>query len=116
ACLQRNQRLLPIEGEQFVVAERAADRRGNLRTIFGDLAPIAVIPADGGPLVVCPGRDLVVVQGDRVTLVGSTEDFADLRELSHSTQTTAPPSSLVRTLTRGWGLVRSFAAETEHSM
>jgi len=117
ACLQRNQRTLPIEGEQFVVAERAADRRGNLRTIFGDLAPIAVIPADGGPIVICPGRDLVVNQDDRVTLVGSMEDFADLRSLSHSTQRGGQSHApVVSAIARVWRLARGFVAETESSM
>jgi Trk K+ transport system NAD-binding subunit len=116
ACLQRNQRVLPIDGEQFVIAERAADRRGNLRTTFGDLAPIAVIPSGGGPVIVCPGRDLVVDQGDRVTLVGSSDDFADLGPLSHSTQKNARARSVWLPAVRGARLVRGFIAETEHSM
>jgi len=116
ACLQRNQHVLPIHGEEFVVAERAADRRGNLRTIFGDLAPIAVIPAGGGPLEVCPGRDLVVTQDDRVTLVGTVSDFDDLRALSHETHPMTYRSPARQGLIRALRLGRGFVAETEPAM
>jgi Trk K+ transport system NAD-binding subunit len=46
-----------------------------IRQAFGDLTPVALRPADGGPLVVCPGRDYELAVGDQITLLGRPEDF-----------------------------------------
>lgn len=60
---------------EAVVAEVPAPRDGRLRDLFGDLAPVAVVHADGRRAV-CPGRDHAVLAGERVALVGFPEDFA----------------------------------------
>ncbi len=69
ACLGSGRHMLDLEGTSFVVATTTVEQEGTLRSVFGDRAPIGVAPADGGPLVVCPGRDHVVGPGDRVTVV-----------------------------------------------
>jgi Trk K+ transport system NAD-binding subunit len=84
ACLGRSDKELTLGGETFHVTERVVEHPANLRSAFGDLAPIAVIPANGGELVVCPGRDLRVEPGDLVTLIGSEHDFSDRRPLTEA--------------------------------
>jgi Trk K+ transport system NAD-binding subunit len=46
-----------------------------IRQAFGDLTPVALRPAAGGPLVVCPPRDYELAVGDQITLLGRPEDF-----------------------------------------
>jgi voltage-gated potassium channel Kch len=74
-CLRSSTHSLELAGRPFVVASTEAPRGGTLRELYGDLAPIAVVPHDG-ELVVCPGRDEVVVTGERVTLLGTAEQLA----------------------------------------
>jgi Trk K+ transport system NAD-binding subunit len=75
ACTSRRSHELTVADEPFRVTERVVQRTGDLRSAFGDLVPIAVAPKDGGDLVVCPGRDLVVQPGDRVTVLGSVQEM-----------------------------------------
>ena len=84
ACLRTGVHRVDLDDERFVVATVTVgpdrpDRPGDdrLRTRFGDLAPVAVTPAGGGDVVVCPGRDHPVRPGDRVALLGTP---AQLRE------------------------------------
>lgn len=79
ACLDLHERFLDIGGEQFVLQERDVTSTGTLRALFGDLAPIAVVPADGSDMHVCPGRDLVVLPGDRVVVLGTDSDLGARR-------------------------------------
>ena len=76
---------LRLEGEPFAVAEVRAPRRGTLRELFGDLAPMGVARAGERDLHVCPGRDLAVDQGDRAWLLGAAEqlDAAGLGRSPH---------------------------------
>jgi Trk K+ transport system NAD-binding subunit len=76
ACLRRTEHRLEVEGTSFVAAELTVDQAGTLRQLFGDLAPIAVAPREGGDLVICPGRDHPVAIGDRVAVVGTEADLA----------------------------------------
>jgi Trk K+ transport system NAD-binding subunit len=77
ACLDLTQRPLEVEGEAFVLRELRAGAIGTLRMQYGDLAPIAVVPADGSEMLICPGRDHVVSPGDRVVVVGIAEDLEE---------------------------------------
>lgn len=70
-CLSSSTHRLALAGQAFVVAATRAARAGTLRDLYGDLAPLAVVPDDDGELVVCPGRDERVAAGDRVTLFGT---------------------------------------------
>ena len=114
ACLARRTHHFELAGQKFRVVELKADSHGTLRAIFGDLAPIAVIPSAGGELQVCPGRDLVVEPGDRVIVVASLDDLAERRA---TTSGVSPPASLRRRrLGVAWRYVTSFATETERSL
>jgi Trk K+ transport system NAD-binding subunit/multidrug transporter EmrE-like cation transporter len=84
ACMYRSAHDVVLGGERFVAAEVGVGADGTLRELFGDLVPVGVVRPDG-ELVVCPGRDLGVAPGDRVTLLGKPEELADA-ELSHAAE------------------------------
>lgn len=77
ACLGLESYQIELGGTLFVTSEVAVERYGSLRALFGALAPIAVVPADGSPTVACPGRDHMVTVGDRVTVLGTPEQLAE---------------------------------------
>ncbi len=66
-----------FEAERMEVVDVPLGERAptTLRQVFGDLTPLALRPADGGPMVVCPPRDYQVARGDRVTLIGRPNDY-----------------------------------------
>jgi Trk K+ transport system NAD-binding subunit len=76
ACLQTGVHQLDIGGQAFLAVQTRAGARGTLRSLYGDLAPLAVIGHDG-EIAVCPGRDLSVASGDIVTLLGTPQDLQD---------------------------------------
>jgi Trk K+ transport system NAD-binding subunit len=80
ACIGLDSYQIELGGTRFVTSEVGVERYASLRALFGALAPIAVVPADGSPTVACPGRDLMVSVGDRVTVLGTSEELeaADL--------------------------------------
>ena len=63
---------------RFLAARTTAPRAATLRELYGALAPVAVVPADGDVLV-CPGRDTRVGAGDEVTLIGTPDELARRR-------------------------------------
>ncbi|MBE7187350.1 NAD-binding protein [Jatrophihabitans endophyticus] len=116
ACLDLHTRPLTIGDEPFVLREVAAPSAGTLRSHFGDLAPIAVVPTDPElPMQVCPGRDLPVTAGDRVFVIATPDDLAARRELTAvvATPHARPHPHRLGTLRR---YVRGFIAETERPM
>ena len=80
ACLQRTTHSIAAGDLRFVVSGAATPRRGTLRDIYGDLAPVAVVRGDGsstpGEVVACPGRDLHVDEGDWVAMIGTEDELA----------------------------------------
>jgi Trk K+ transport system NAD-binding subunit len=77
ACLGSDSFQIDLAGTRFETAEVAVDRYASLRALFGALAPIAVVPADGGATVACPGRDHMVTIGDQVTVLGTPAELAE---------------------------------------
>jgi Trk K+ transport system NAD-binding subunit len=76
ACLRTEGHDLELGGERFVLVRSTATRHGTLRELYGDLAPIAVLPADPAPeLVICPGRDHQVRPGDLVAVLGTATEL-----------------------------------------
>ena len=75
ACLRSGIQEIPLDGERFLAARTTAPRRATLRELYGALAPVAVLPADGEDAAICPGRDHVVAAGDRVTLFATPEEL-----------------------------------------
>jgi Trk K+ transport system NAD-binding subunit len=76
ACLGSDSFQIELAGTRFVTHELGVERYSSLRSLIGDLAPIAVVPADGSATVACPGRDHMVTVGDRVTVLGTPEELA----------------------------------------
>ncbi len=79
ACLRAGVQEMSLSGTRFLAARSTAPRAASLRELYGALAPIAVVPAAGGDVTVCPGRDTQVRAGDQVTLIGTP---AELRAAS----------------------------------
>ena len=75
ACLRSGTHEISLSGERFTITRTVAPNRGSLRELYGALAPIAVVPAAGGDVVVCPGRDLQVGVGDEVTLIATPQEL-----------------------------------------
>ncbi len=75
ACLQSGAQEIALDGERFLAARTTAPRHATLRELYGALAPVAVLPAAGSDVVICPGRDHTVDQGDHVTLFATPEEL-----------------------------------------
>jgi Trk K+ transport system NAD-binding subunit len=75
ACLRLGVQEMTLSGERFLAARTAAPRAATLRDLYGALAPVAVVPADDGDVIVCPGRDTPVAAGDEVTLIGTPAEL-----------------------------------------
>jgi len=75
ACLQAETQEIELSGELFTIARTVAPRAGSLRELYGALAPVAVVPAAGDDVAVCPGRDHPVAAGDSVTLIATPEEL-----------------------------------------
>ncbi len=71
ACLRAGVQEMTLSGERFLAARTTAPRSASLRELYGALAPVAIVPASGGDVTVCPGRDTKVKAGDEVTLIGT---------------------------------------------
>jgi Trk K+ transport system NAD-binding subunit len=112
ACLDQHERPVDIAGEPFVLQEREVTSTGTLRSLFGDLAPIAVVPSDGADMHVCPGRDLVVRPGDRVVVLGTDADLDGRRMAA----TVTPPRRRRRPrLGTIWRYLYGFVAESDRA-
>jgi len=76
ACLKRRAHDITIGGTDFVTTEVQALRDATLRELYGSLVPLGVLnDAEQNPIV-CPGRDLRINAGDRVTLFGTPDELA----------------------------------------
>jgi Trk K+ transport system NAD-binding subunit len=82
ACLRQGVQEMSLSGERFLAARTTATKTASLRELYGSLAPIAVVPADGD-VIVCPGRDTVVKAGDQVTVIGTPAELRAASVLGH---------------------------------
>jgi len=101
AVLGRTTHVLTLAGQEFLVSSFTSARSGTFRSIWGDMTPVAVVAADGGPTVSCPSRDSTVAAGDLVTLLGTQQEFAAIG--------LTPTRTRAATLDRPW---RRRARET----
>ena len=99
ACLRRGVQQMTLSGELFLASRTTAPRMASLRDLYGSLAPVAVVPASGGDVTVCPGRDTQVRAGDEVTLIGTPAELRAASVLHHPERTgaSAAPSTPRRT-------------------
>jgi Trk K+ transport system NAD-binding subunit/multidrug transporter EmrE-like cation transporter len=91
ACMYRSVHDVVLGEEHFVAAEVGVGTPGSLRELFGDLVPVGVVRGADGELVVCPGRDLTVAPGDRVTVLGKAEEL-NRAEVSHAAEPDPAPA------------------------
>jgi Trk K+ transport system NAD-binding subunit len=79
AVLSRNAHEFNTAGIEFVVWGAEARCDGTLRTIYGDLAPVAVVHGKNSPtpgeVVPCPGRDQQVYAGDWTSMIGVKDEL-----------------------------------------
>jgi Trk K+ transport system NAD-binding subunit len=113
SCLGEDSYQIELDGTRFTTAEVEVGRYASLRALFGALAPIAVVPANGYPTIACPGRDLMVGPGDRVTVLGTVEEVAEAgcstREPDDSAAHVRKRTSLLERLRRVAALAASDA-------
>ncbi|MCU4187205.1 NAD-binding protein [Acidiferrimicrobium sp. IK] len=76
ACLADNHNTLRIGDAEFEATSVEVTAGGSLRSLFGDLVPIAVTRAGTSEVEVCPGRDVTVGSGDTVRVLGSPDELA----------------------------------------
>ncbi len=72
ACLGRRLHEMQFGTTTFVAATVPVEG-GTLRSIFGDLAPVAVTRND--LVFACPGRDFVTEAGDYATMLGTPDEL-----------------------------------------
>jgi Trk K+ transport system NAD-binding subunit len=83
ACLRTGVQEIRLATERFAAARTVAPAAATLRELYGALAPIAILPADGGNTVICPGRDHQVAAGDTVTLFGTPDELHTAGVIAH---------------------------------
>lgn len=114
-CIGRTAHDLTVGGERFVAAEVVAARQGSLRELYGDLAPIGIV--DGHErVVVCPGRDTVVAEGDRVTLLGTKAQVNAAGLLDHDAAGDAAARVWRRMLNRTASGLQGVAEATDRAV
>jgi Trk K+ transport system NAD-binding subunit len=116
ACVGRRAHDIVLGSTRFVTTEVTAPRAASLRELFGSLAPLGVIRKSDDELVVCPGRDLPVEAGDRVTLLGTEAelDAADLAPRSGAGVELQDAGA--RALARVGGFLARIAAEVDRPL
>jgi Trk K+ transport system NAD-binding subunit len=88
ACLREGVQRMTLSGEPFLAVRTTAPRAASLRELYGDLAPVAVVPPSGDVLV-CPGRDTPVRAGDEVTIIATPAELRATAVISYSERTRA---------------------------
>jgi Trk K+ transport system NAD-binding subunit len=91
ACLREGVQEMTLSGERFLAARTTARRTASLREMYGALAPVAIVPADGGDVTVCPGRDTRVKAGDEVVLIGAPDELRAAAVISRGVPGGHPP-------------------------
>lgn len=100
---------LTLSGELFLAARTTAPRTSSLRDLYSALAPIAVVPAAGGDVTVCPGRDTRMTRGDKVTLVGTPAKLRAATVADHPERTVASDTPRTARRTSRAGHLRHLA-------
>ena len=96
AVLGQTTHELVLGGQEFLVSSFVSSKSGTFRSLWGDMTPVTVSPADGGRPVSCPSRDSQVASGDLVTLLGTQQEFAALRLTPTRTRATPADRPWVR--------------------
>jgi Trk K+ transport system NAD-binding subunit len=114
ACMERRRHQLTMGGENFTVTELIASAVGTVRTMAPGTAPIALVPANGEEMLVCPSRDVAVRPGDLVAVVGREPDLQSMQPSGPDGRVTAHPN--VHRTRLAWRYLTSFAQEAGRSL
>ncbi|MGA8123689.1 MAG: NAD-binding protein [Mycobacterium sp.] len=80
ACLADAVHPFEAAGVEFIVSGSEAPRNATLRTLYGELVPVAVIHGDNSPTPgetdICPRRDQSVHAGDWTVMIGTADEVA----------------------------------------
>ncbi len=76
-AVQRTTHAITLGGTEFSVATLPSPTSGTFGLLWGELAPIAVQPVDGSPIMSGPSLDHEVQPGDLVTLLGTEQAFRE---------------------------------------
>ncbi len=76
-AVQRTTHAITLGGTEFSVATLPSPTSGTFGLLWEELAPIAVQPADGSPILSGPSLDHEVQPGDLVTLLGTEQAFRE---------------------------------------
>ena len=115
-CLGSASRELELAGQRFVVVDVEAPRLGSLRELYGDLAPIGVVAGHDDGVIVCPGRDEVVVAGDHVTVLGTDEQIRDAGLAEHLDAAEVAANLTRRALNRSLRALQGIADATDRAV
>ncbi|MGD0311825.1 MAG: NAD-binding protein [Acidimicrobiales bacterium] len=108
ACLGSDSFQIELGGTLFKTFEVEVERYASIRALFGALAPIGVVPADASSTVACPGRDLMVGIGDRVTVLGTPAELEQAGLVAKPED--GGPGLIAHRHPGGAGLVRRISA------
>lgn len=75
SAVNRAAHAINLGRRHFYVTNVVQPEPGALRSVWGEVAPIAVRAAADDTTISCPSRDLVVDAGDVVTLLGTADDL-----------------------------------------
>ena len=76
-AVQRTTHAITLGGTEFSVATLPSPTSGTFGLLWGELAPIAVQPVGGSPIMSGPSLDHEVQPGDLVTLLGTEQAFRE---------------------------------------
>jgi Trk K+ transport system NAD-binding subunit len=116
ACVGRRAHNIEIGSTRFVTVETTAPRAGSLRELYGSLAPLGVVTQTADELIVCPGRDLPVEIGDRVTLIGTDAELEAAGLAPHSGAAVELGHAGARALGRVSNFARRVAGEADRAL
>jgi voltage-gated potassium channel Kch len=116
ACVGRRAHDIVLGSTRFVTTEVAAARPASLRELFGSLAPLGVVREADDELIICPGRDLRVEPGDRVTLIGTAAELEAANLAPRAGAGIEFQNAWARALDRARKLPARVAAETDRAL
>jgi voltage-gated potassium channel Kch len=116
ACVGRRAHDIVLASTRFVTTEVLAPRAGSLRELFGSLAPLGVVGDADDAVTVCPGRDLRVAAGDRVTLIGTAEELEAAHLAPRAGAGVELQNAGARAIDRVRTITARVAAETDRAL
>jgi Trk K+ transport system NAD-binding subunit len=115
-CVGRRAHDIELATTRFVTTETVAPRAASLRELYGSVAPLGVVTRADDELIVCPGRDLRVEPGDRVTLIGTANELEAAGLAPHSSAAVELGHAGARAIAHARHAVRRVAAEADRSL